>query len=138
MEKLIIKLIADQSLIRATAADVKGISGCGRDIDECKKDLTQGLFLMIQEERQHPGCYNLPEWLVTGNYEIEWKADAQSLLTHYTRIINRKAIEQLSGINNKQLCAYASGLHKPRRDKLEKLEKALHKLGNELSAIRLV
>jgi len=43
----------------------------------------------------------------------------------------------MTGINQKQLHHYASGLKKPRQEQRKKIETALHKLGEELLAIEL-
>ena len=50
----------------------------------------------------------------------------------------RAALSRLTGINEKQLGHYIQGLHKPRKDKSEKIEKALHSLGQELLSVELV
>jgi hypothetical protein len=43
----------------------------------------------------------------------------------------------MTGINQKQLQHYASGLRKPRTQQMKKIESALHQLGNELLAVEL-
>jgi hypothetical protein len=43
------------------------------------------------------------------------------------------ALGRLSGINPKQVWAYMHGISKPRKAQLEKMESALHRLGQELT-----
>ena len=45
--------------------------------------------------------------------------------------------ERLTGINQKQLWHYANGVTKPRPAQVQKIEKALHKLGEELISLEL-
>ncbi len=40
----------------------------------------------------------------------------------------KPALEKLTGINQKQLWHYEMGKSKPRRERMEKIQKALHRL----------
>jgi len=71
------------------------------------------------------------------DFEIVYKFDTQSLLKYYSGVITPAALERLSGINRKQLWSYLHGRSKPRKTQVDKIEKALHNLGNELSSISL-
>ena len=72
-----------------------------------------------------------------GEFEIIWKLDVESLLEYYKGIFNQTGIAKLTGINEKQLSHYASGLKKPRAAQAKKIEAALHRLGSELLAVEL-
>lgn len=61
-----------------------------------------------------------PEWLVNGEYEIEYRYDVQSILSHYANVFTKPALERLTGINQKQLHHYAIGLKKPRLEQRKK------------------
>jgi hypothetical protein len=63
--------------------------------------------------------------------------DVKSLLEYYEGIFTKAGLERLTGINQKQLWHYAKGISRPRRSQAEKIEKALHRLGAELSSISL-
>jgi len=80
--------------------------------------------------------YKYPFFL-DAEYEIKYKFDTQSLLEYYSGVITPAALERLTGINKKQLWSYLHGRSKPRRTQVDKIEKALHALGNELSSISL-
>ena len=80
--------------------------------------------------------YKYPTFL-DAEYEIIYKFDTQSLLEYYSGVITPAALERLTGINKKQLWSYLHGRSKPRRTQVDKIEKALHTLGNELSSISL-
>lgn len=55
----------------------------------------------------------------------------------YDGLITPVALERLSGINQKQLWNYLHGRSKPRKQQVEKIEKALHSLGSKLMSIIL-
>lgn len=71
------------------------------------------------------------------DYDIVYRFDNQSLLDYYWGIFTNVALERITGINQKQLQHYASGLKKPRPAQVKKIEKALHQLGSELMADEL-
>jgi len=67
--------------------------------------------------------------------EFIYVKDVQSFLEYYSDIFSKSALERMTGINQKQLHHYATGLHKPRQAQIKKIEDALHNLGKELLAI---
>jgi hypothetical protein len=70
-------------------------------------------------------------------FDVVYKFDTQSLLQYYTGVITPAALERLSGIHQKQLWNYLHGRSKPRKQQVEKMEKALHSLVFELMSIAL-
>ena len=118
----------------AYVKEVDGVAATGATITEIKEKLTEAIEDLIAtcEEMGH----EIPEML-KGGYTIEFKMDVKSLLSVYYGIFTKSALERLTGINQKQLWHYANGLTKPRKAQKEKIESALHRLGNELLAIHL-
>lgn len=114
--------------------EVDGVAATGTTITEIKERLTDAIEDLIG------ACdstgYEIPEVLKNG-YTVEFKMDVKSLLSVYYGIFTKSALERLTGINQKQLWHYANGLSKPRKAQREKIESALHRLGNELLAIHL-
>ncbi|HLR38221.1 MAG TPA: hypothetical protein VK084_09250 [Chitinophagaceae bacterium] len=47
------------------------------------------------------------------------------------------ALSRMTGINEKQIHHYASGIKKPRPQTIKKFETALHRLGEELLTVEL-
>lgn len=135
MEKLIIQIEASSDFFDGFAMNVDGINGAGNTIVECKANILEGLKLMIKYSSE--SYCMAPQWLVDGNYEIEYRYDTQSILSHYANVFSKPALEKLTGINQKQLHHYATGLKKPREKQRKKIETALHSLGTELLAVRL-
>lgn len=114
--------------------EVDGVAATGTTITEIKERLTDALEdLIVACETTG---YEIPEVLQNG-YTVEFKMDVKSLLSVYYGIFTKSALERLTGINQKQLWHYANGLSKPRKAQREKIESALHRLGNELLAIHL-
>lgn len=70
-----------------------------------------------------------------GDYEILFKFDVQSLLEYYRGIFSFSALQTITGINQKQLAHYASGLSKPRKAQAEKIAAGLHALADELHVV---
>jgi hypothetical protein len=58
-------------------------------------------------------------------------------LDYYKGIFTNAALERITGINQKQIQHYASGLKKPRPAQVKKIESALHNLGAELMSVEL-
>jgi len=71
------------------------------------------------------------------DFDFIYKFDTQSMLAYYSGVITPSALERLSGINRKQLWSYMHGHSKPRQNQVDKIEKALHLLGKELSSLTL-
>ncbi len=71
------------------------------------------------------------------DFEVVIKFDTESLLQYYAGVITPAALERLTGINRKQLWSYMHGHSKPRKAQVEKINSALHQLGEELVALSL-
>jgi predicted RNase H-like HicB family nuclease len=114
------------------AKNVPGIYGMGNTVDEAKQSALAGLQLLIKHNKPE----KLPAILKSG-YEIVFKFDAESFLNYYRKIFTNAALERMTGINQKQLQHYASGLKKPRSLQAKKIETAIHSLGRELMVVEL-
>ena len=83
-----------------------------------------------------PGIYGEGE-TVQGEISVEWTFDVQSFLQYYNGIFTKAALERITGVNQKLLGHYASGLKKPRKAQVEKIESALHGFLNDISQVHL-
>lgn len=113
---------------------VDGIVTTGNTIDEIKANMVSAIETFVTECKEL-GC-EIPENL-KGEYELSFKMDVKSLLDFYSGIFSKAGLERITGINQKQLWHYASGGRNPRPAQIMKLERALHKLGEELLSISL-
>ncbi len=109
--------------------------GAGDTVEEAKAEMMETVRL-ITEEIGDKDALVYPDWL-DAEYEFEYKYDVASFLAYYSGIITPTALGRLSGINSKQMWNYMHGVSRPRRAQIEKIERALHKLGAELSSVTL-
>lgn len=115
----------------AYAENEKGITGGGDTVQECKQDVLNSIETMKMFDAK-----NRPAFLKSG-YQLAYKFDAESFFNYYKGIFTNAALERITGINQKQLQHYASGVKKPRETQKKKIESALHKLGSDLMAVEL-
>lgn len=77
----------------------------------------------------------LPQYLVDGNYELEYDLDTAALLRDAETYTTMAAISRASGINQKQLSHYANGLKQPRPIQRERIIAGLHIIGTQIMAL---
>ena len=109
-------------------------SGMGDSPDEAKTNMIEAMQFH-KEGCRTDGCA-YPEFL-DHEFEIVYKFDTESLLEYYAGILSLAGLERITGINRKQLWSYSQGRSKPRKAQVQKIEKALHRLGAELSSVSL-
>ena len=129
-----VKVIIERSknLYSAYAENVEGIYGGGDTVEEAKQSILDAIRLL----KKHNKNDNLPR-ILKGEYELVYKFDTESLLNYYKGVFSNAAFERITGINQKQIQHYSTGLKKPRIMQAKKIETALHKLGAELLAVEL-
>lgn len=130
----IIKIVVEKTKnhYSAYAENVEGIYAAGNNLDEIRESVETSIRLLIENNSDD----NIPG-ILKGNYTIHYKYDTASLLSNYKGIISYSGIERIAKINQRQIEQYASGAKKPRPAQREKIQKALHKLGQELIAVEL-
>jgi hypothetical protein len=110
---------------------VEGIYGGGETVAEAKDSILHSLKLFKKYNNK-----NLPKML-QGEYLVKYKFDTQSLLNYYKGIFTNASLERITGIKQKQIQHYATGLKKPRTAQKIKIQNSLHELAGELMAIEL-
>ena len=128
--KIVIEKSADH--YAAYAEKVEGVYGAGDTVEEAKASVLKGITLL----KKHNKKENVPA-ILKGDFELTYQFDVQSFMNYYKKIFTNAALERLTGINQKQLQHYASGLKKPRPAQAKKIETALHNLGKELLTVEL-
>ena len=114
--------------------EIDGIIGIGDTLQEVKRSILESIDITIEECAMNPE-YVLPEEL-KGEYEVVFSMDVLSFLEYYAGILSKSGLEKITGVNQKQLGHYASGLSKPRPKQKARIEAGLHRLGEELLSIR--
>ena len=107
----------------------------GNTFEELKQQMEEALKSHL-EVLNDIGDYIPNEF--TEKYELVYKFDAESILFYYNGIFTNAALERLTGINQRQLQRYATGVTKPQSSQIKKIEAAFRSLGNELTAINLI
>ena len=128
--KIIIEKTSDH--YSAYAENIEGIYGAGDTAEEAKQSVIDAVKLLKK--------YNKPEnipAILKGEFELTYRFDTESLLNYYKKVFTNSALERITGINQRQLQHYSSGLKKPRPTQKKKIEAALHQLGSELLAVEL-
>lgn len=128
-----IKVIIEKGtdLFGAWAENISGIYGEGSTVQEAKDSILEAVELYKKYNDKIPVE-------LQGDMDIEWVFDVQSFLQYYSGIFTKAALERITGINQKQLGHYASGLKKPRRAQVEKIENALRGFIQDMSLVHLV
>ena len=95
----------------------------GNDIKEIEDNMKEAIELYLEDNPN-------PCEVLSGEFELKFKIDAATF--------TKAALSRVTGINERQLWHYAAGVHKPRRQQLEKIQKGIQSLSRELSAINLL
>ncbi len=131
MEKLTVMVVRGDDQYAAWIEEIPGIYAAGDTVKEVKDDLIESIEIYKNINKQ------VPEVLLH-EYELNWQYDTASFLEYYSKIFSKAGLERITGINQKQLGHYASGLKKPRKLQVEKIDKAIRWLADDLSQIHLV
>ena len=128
-----LKIIVEKSSdsFGAYAENIEGIYGAGDTLTEVKQSINDAIETIKTFDEK-----NVPALLKT-NFELVFVFETQRFLECYGTIFTRAALSRLTGINEKQLGHYIQGRHKPRKDKAQKIEKALHDLAEEILSVEL-
>lgn len=134
MMKQVIIIIerASDGTFSAYSEKVDGIWGMGDTAEQAKQSALESLRLF----KENNPARKWPK-LLQGEYELIFKFDTESLLNYYKKIFTKAGLERITGINQKLLQHYSSGLKKPRTLQTKKIETALHDLGKELLSVQL-
>jgi predicted RNase H-like HicB family nuclease len=114
------------------AENVDGVYGGGDTPEEAKESALHAITLL----KKHRNKAQIPA-IIKGDYQVVFRFDTVSILNYYRKVFTNAALERMTGINQKQIQHYASGLKKPRAAQVRKIKTAFHNLGSELIAIEL-
>jgi predicted RNase H-like HicB family nuclease len=128
MNKFYYKAIIERSedAFWAYIPELEGVTGVGDTVQAAKQSMLECIDIQLE-------LGNLKHQ----EFCISYHFDVISLLNYFKGILTNAAFERLTGINQMQMSHYANGLKKPRKAQLQKIERALHKLGEELQSISL-
>lgn len=116
-----------------SGADINGVVvQTAKTLEDLKKGFEEGLKFHIESCLEDGD--NLADYIVKGDYELEYYLELPALLRDAERFTTLSALSHVSGINKKQLSHYANGEKKARPDKREKIIAGLHEIGRQALA----
>lgn len=69
--------------------------------------------------------------------EVDFKYDVQSFLMEYKGILSLSGLQAITGINQRQLHHYLSGVRKPSASTISKIQKGIREYAERLSSVEL-
>ena len=114
--------------------DINGVVvATARTLEEMKEEFADALKFHIE------GCLangdSLPDYLIKGDYRLQFELDVPAILRNAETFTTLTAISRLTGINKNQLSHYATGEKRPRPDKRTRIIEALHEIGRRALSI---
>ena len=107
----------------------------GNDVKEIEKNMKEAVELYLESCKE----MNIaPVEVLQGEFTLKFKIDAATFINYYSSTFTKAALSRITGINERQLWHYAAGVHKPRKQQLEKIQKGINALTEELAAINLL
>jgi predicted RNase H-like HicB family nuclease len=129
MEKVIVEINYTGNNFCAHAPELQGCFSTGISLPEVKTNIKEAIDFHVESSIENndilPGKFK-------GKYELEFKITVEALLNAYSEVFTKAALSRITGINQRQLWHYASGVRKPRPVQRKRIEQGLHKLGKEL------
>ena len=129
MKKLNIIIERGADVYAAYSDKIAGLYATGDSVEKVKKSIDKSIRLYVKYNDDKIANY------LKSDYIIEYTFDLESFFNYYNGVFTKSGLEKITGINQKQIQHYASGLKKPRLLQRKKIEQALHKLGDELKSI---
>ena len=107
----------------------------GNDVKVIEKNMKEAIELYLDSCKE----MNIaPVEVLQGEFTLKFKIDAATFINYYSSIFTKAALSRITRINERQLWHYAAGVHKPRKQQLEKIQRGINALTEELAAINLL
>ncbi len=104
------------------------------DMDGFKDYVRESIDFYIEGRREDGDKY--PP-VFDGEYEVYYDFDVATLLDYYRGIFSFAALQVVTGINQKQLAHYASGVSVPRQKQVEKIKSGLRRLAKDIQTVTI-
>ncbi|HET9569797.1 MAG TPA: helix-turn-helix transcriptional regulator [Bacteroidales bacterium] len=117
--------------VSAHLPELDGFLLTARSVTELKNKLRESILFHIEglypEERR--------SWM-DDDYDFEFVfCDIPSLVSGYSETISQNSLARIAGVNESQMRQYASGLKKPSRKVLKRIEDGLHRYADDIRKI---
>ena len=119
MKKVVVNIYYTGNNFSAYAPVLTGCVSTAATLDEMKKNIKEAIEFHVESSLTDnefiPGVFN-------GEYELEFILSTEALLNAYSDIFTKAALSRITGINERQLWHYASGMSKPRPAQRKRIE----------------
>ncbi|MDR2969677.1 MAG: type II toxin-antitoxin system HicB family antitoxin [Tannerellaceae bacterium] len=132
MEKVIVTVEMTDNNYSAYLEKLPGCVSTGNTFEELQKNIAEAVEFHIEGMREDGD--QIP---FAADYQLAYLFDIESLLHHYKGIFTNAGFERLTGINQRQIQRYYSGVSRPQTAQTHRIKSALHRLGKELLAVEL-
>ena len=105
-----------------------GLSGFGKTAQEAIKDF----YECYEEEKEM--CKE--EGKVCPELEFEIKYDVSAFLSHYSNILTKSGLEKITGVNQKQLWHYSTGIRRPKPATAKKIQQGIRHFAENLRQVQ--
>lgn len=113
--------------------DAGTVIATAKTLEKLREDFAESLKWHIE------GCVadgdNIPEYLIKGDYELDYNLDTSAILRNAETYTTMAAISRACGINQKQLSCYANGKKQPREAQRLRIVDGLHLIGTKILAM---
>ena len=116
----------------ASVPDIIGCVATGKTPGEVK----QAYASALEFHRQGADEGELPEWIMRGEYVLDFELTAGALLKYYGDVVTLSAMSRATGINTRQLSHYINGNRTPRARQRERIVAGLHTIAKQLADAR--
>jgi len=135
MEKVIVEVSYTGKNYSAHIPILPGCVTTGSSLVEIRKHIEEIVPFHIEgireDKDQYPAVFD-------GNYEYIYKLSTEALLNEFSSIFTKSTLSRVTGINERQLWHYASGVRHPRQIQRKRIVNGLHKLGKELLSVDMI
>ena len=129
MEKVIVDVYYTGNNYCAHSPILLGCVSTAATLPEIKKNIKEAIDFHVESCLEDGDA--IPDVFI-GEYELEFRLSIEALLNAYSDVFTKAALSRITGINQRQLWHYASGMRKPRPTQRKRIEEGLHRLGTEL------
>ena len=114
--------------------EIPGVIATGDSLVEVKKNINEALDFHLEGLQKE--AFPVPEEL-KGDSDLIYKMDISSFFEWFSGILTKSGIARTTGMNMSLIRQYSTGIKKPSRKQVRKIEKGIHRLGKELLEIKL-
>lgn len=96
-------------------------------LEDFKKEFEESFEFHVEGLKENGD--KIPDYIASGNYCIVYELETSVLLKEAEKFTTLAAISRVTGINQKQLSHYATGIKQPRPASRERIIQGIHAIG---------